>query len=195
MRRKSQVGKGKLRVQQEVYFFEYSAVYKVVHLYSGCTLNSFRSPFPPLPPFSTQPGQKTRSEIWISCDVRPQTENTSWWSCCWSIVDCKQITSKKCLKKKFEKNLYTKTKTRSNHPLLLLTSKRILLSNCIKCAQIIFSCEDAAQQVLMSVCPCVCVWSTWKYAFLHPSTTSRMFQNVSESRHRQTHRQTQPFIV
>ena len=28
-------------------------------------------------------------------------------------------------------------------------------------ARSVFSCEDAAQQVLMSVCPCVCVTSSW----------------------------------
>ena len=45
----------------------------------------------------------------------------------------------------------------------------------------IFSCEDAAQQVLMSVCLSVClsvrvcVWSTWKSTFLHPSTAYSMF--------------------
>ena len=44
----------------------------------------------------------------------------------------------------------------------------------------LFSCEDAAQQVLVSVRVCVHVWSTWKYTFIHLSTTSRMFHNVSE---------------
>ena len=52
MRRKSQVGKGKLRVQQEVYFFEYSAVYKVVHLYSEWLYTEqFQVPIPASPSF------------------------------------------------------------------------------------------------------------------------------------------------
>ena len=48
-------------------------------------------------------------------------------------------------------------------------------------SQCLFSCKDTAQQFLMSACPSVCLWSTWKSTFLHPSTKSRMLQNAYRS--------------
>ena len=44
----------------------------------------------------------------------------------------------------------------------------------------IFSCEDAAQQVLMSVCPSVRVSSSWNSAFYNIQNVQECMQNVPE---------------
>ena len=65
-----------------------------------------------------------------------------------------------------------------------LTEARFYVINtCV--VNIILSCKDAAQQVLMSMCVSLSIgpsiWvPSWNSAFLHPSTTSRMYQNVPE---------------
>ena len=61
-----------------VYNFMVIMVYSTVY----CTVSKPHSHLSASPSFLSQPASKTRSEIQISWELRPQTENTTWWSCC-----------------------------------------------------------------------------------------------------------------